>query len=106
MAVGVGHQLIGLLAGGIEAYRMVDRLTLMKWQITVTAINRTAGGINQIGSAVMATPFQQIPEPHQIALDVSRRILQGVTNTRLGRQVDHHLRTLRSKNGHKRIGVF
>ena len=33
MAVGVRHQLIGLLAGGVEADRMVHRLLLMERQI-------------------------------------------------------------------------
>ena len=91
MAVSVRHQLISLLAGGIKAHRMVYRLLLMERQISVSAIHRTARGIDQVFGAVVAATFQQMAKAHKIALDVGRRILQGITNTGLCRQIHHHL---------------
>ena len=41
MAVGVRHQLIGLLAGGIQTHRMVHRLLLMEGQIAIPPVDRT-----------------------------------------------------------------
>lgn len=106
MAVGMGHQLIGLLAAGVEAYRMVHRLLLMKGQISIPAIHRTARGLDEVFSAVVAATFQQMTKAHKIALDVSHQILQEVTNPGLSRQVDHHCRLLGSEQGHQSIAVF
>ena len=39
----------------------------------------------------MAAPFQQIAKPHQIALDISRRVFQGIADTSLSCQIHHHL---------------
>ena len=91
MAVGVCHQLIGLLAGGIKTHRMIHGLTLMKRQVAVASVHRTAGGIHQIAHAVMTTSFKDVPKSHEIALDVSSRILNLIANPRLGRQIHHHL---------------
>ena len=106
MAVGVGHQFVGLLAGGIEAHWVIHRLALIEGQIAVSAVHRTARGIDKVFSAVVAATFQQMAKAHQIALDVSRRILQGVTDPGLSRQVDHHCRLLGSKQRHQVIAVL
>ena len=42
MAIGMSHQLIRLLAGGLETHRMVERLTFMDRQIAIAAVHRTA----------------------------------------------------------------
>ena len=42
VAVSVSHQLIGLLAGGIKAHRVINWLAFMKWQIAVASVNRAA----------------------------------------------------------------
>ena len=76
MAIGVRHQLIGFLARGVEAHRVVNRLTFMKRQIAVAAVDRTARGINKVFCAVVATAFKKMTKAHQIALDVGRWILQ------------------------------
>ena len=106
MAVGVRHQLIGLLAGGIEAHRMVHGLLLMERQISVAAINRTTRGVDEVFGAMVAAAFQEMAKAHQIALDVSRRVLQGVTNTGLSRQVHHHSRVFCREESHEGIAVF
>ena len=106
MAVGVGHQFVGLLASGIEAHRVIHRLALIEGQIAVSAVHRTARGIDQVFGAVVAATFQHMAKAHKIALDVSRRILQGVTDPGLSRQVDHHCRLLGSKQRHQVIAVL
>ena len=106
VAVGVGHQLIGFLAGGIQAHRVVDRLALVKGQVAVAAIHRTAGGIHQVTNVVVTAAFQDVAKPHQIALDVGRRVLQRVTHPCLGSQIHHHIRTLLGKQSRQRIAVL
>ena len=106
MAVGVSHQLIGLLAGGVQAHRVVHRLTLVKGKVAITAVDRTAGGIHQMANTVMATALQDVSEAHQVALDVRGRVLQRITHPRLGSEINHHRRSLRSEQVHQRIAVL
>ena len=88
MAVGVGHQLVGLLGGGIQAHRMVHRLRLAEGQIAVAAIHRAAAGIHQVLHLLVAAALQHMAHRHQVALHVGAGILQGVAHAGLGRQVD------------------
>ena len=78
----------------------------MKGQISIPAIHRTARGIDKVLSAVVTTAFQQMAKAHQVALDVGRRILQGVTNTGLSGEVHHHLGLLSSKQRHQGITIL
>ena len=43
---------------------------------------------------VMTAPLEDVPEAHQVCLDVGRRILDRITHPRLGRQVHHPLRAM------------
>ena len=106
MAVGVRHQFIGLLAGGVEAHRVVHRLPLMERQIAIAAVDRAAGGVHQILGAVVTASLKDVAEPHQVALDVSRRVLQRVPHPRLGRQIDHHLGPFGREQGHQGVAVL
>ena len=106
MAVGVCHQLIGFLAGGIKAHRVVDRLLLMEGQILIAAIDRTARGVDEVLDVVVTAAFQQMAKAHKVALDVGRGILQGITNTGLSGEVHNHLRLLSSEQSHQGITVL
>lgn len=97
VAVGVGHQFIGFLSGRVQAHRMVHGLMFRERQVGVTAINRTAGGIDEVLNAVMPAAFEDVAEAHQIALDVSDRVLQGIANAGLGGQMDYAPRAYRGE---------
>ena len=75
---------MGLLGGGIQAHRVVHRLVLGKLEISVAAIHRAAGGIDQMLDALVAATLEHMAETHQIRLDVDR-----VTHPNLGSQMDH-----------------
>ena len=99
MAVSVSHQLIGLLAGGIEAHRVVNAVLLRKRHARVAAIDRTAAGVHQMLNPVMAATFQDVTKTHKVGLDVSGWVFNRVTHSRLGRQVHHLLRHVLSEGG-------
>ena len=87
------HQFVDLLACGIEARRMVIQvLVLMERQNTVAAIDLTTRGIHQFFNIVVPVPIQYMSNSDEIALDVSRMVLQGIANASLGREIHHHLR--------------
>ena len=64
MAVGVGHQLVGLLARRIEAHWMVYSLVLGKRQLGVAAIDRAAAGIHQVLHPVVAAALKDVAKAH------------------------------------------
>ena len=97
VAVGVGHQLIGLLGGGIQAHRVVHRLVLGKREISVPSIHRAAGGIYLRLDAVVAATLEHMAETHQIRLDVGGRVLDRVMHLSLGSQMVHPV-TLKGRN--------
>ena len=85
----MGHELIGLLGGGIQAHRVVHRLVLGKREISVAAIHRAAGGIDQMLDALVAATLEHMAETHQIRLDVGGRVFDRLTHPSLGSQMDH-----------------
>ncbi|KZR85767.1 hypothetical protein MITS9504_01948 [Synechococcus sp. MIT S9504] len=74
--MGVSHQLISLLADGVRTHRMIDGLLFVEWQIAIAALHRTAGDVNQIVHAMMATTFKNVAKTQQVALDVGRWVYQ------------------------------
>ena len=106
MAVGVGHQLVGLLAGRIEAHRVVHAVVLRKRQVGVAAIDRAAAGIHQVFDAVVAAALKDVAKAHQIGLDVGRWVLDRVAHPRLGSQIDHPHGPVLGKGRLNRSAVF
>jgi len=62
MAVGVGHQFVGLLGGRIEAHRMVHAVVFGEGQLFVAPVNAGAAGIDQVFHLIVAATFQDIDE--------------------------------------------
>ncbi len=91
MAVSMRHQLVGFLAGGIEAKRMINVMMDGKWHRSIGAIDAGTTGIDQMLDAMMAAAFQYMRETDDVAIDVSHRILQGITHACLRCQIDHAL---------------
>ena len=80
MAVGVGHQFVGLFAGRIETHRMVNTVVLGKGRLGVAAVHRTAGGIHQMLHVVMSAALEDVAKARQIALDIGRRVLDRIAH--------------------------
>ena len=89
VAVGVGHQLVGFLRGGIQADRMVHGVLFGERQLLVSAIHRTARRIHQMLDPVVAATLQDRKEAHYIPVHVGQRLLQRVAHPRLGGKMDH-----------------
>ena len=71
---------------------VIQVLVLVERQNTVAAIDLTTRGTNQFFNIVVPVPLQYMSNSDEIALDVSRMVLQGVANARLDREIHHHLR--------------
>ena len=91
MAVGVCHQLIAFFAGCVEAKGVIHILVDRKGHGGVGTINAGAAGINQMLNTMVTAPFEDVGKPNDVAVDVSKWVVDGVTHASLGRQVDHPL---------------
>lgn len=89
LGVGGGHELVGLLGGGVERHRRVDAVLLGERHLLVAAVDRAGAGVDQVLHRVMAAGLKHVEESDEVALQVGARVLDGVADARLGREVHH-----------------
>ena len=99
------HQLVGLLAGGIQAQRVVDILMDREGHRGIGAIDTGTAGVNQMFDVVMAAAFQDVGKTDDVAVDVGQRIGDRVAHPGLGGQVDDALRPVGGKGGFDVLAV-
>ncbi len=97
MAVGMRHQLVGLLGRGIQTDRVVHVVALGKRHPAVATVNARTAGINEVLDRAVTTSFKDIGETDQIAVDVGCRIDQRIAYPGLRSQVNHALRSFGSE---------
>mmetsp|Transcript_59449 Transcript_59449/g.140639 ORF Transcript_59449/g.140639 Transcript_59449/m.140639 type:complete len:306 (+) Transcript_59449:1652-2569(+) len=99
--VGMRHQLIGLLGGGVQADRVVDAVVFAEGHQRVAAVHAGAGRIGQVLHAAVAAAFQDVGEADDVAVDVGVGVLDRVAHPGLRRQVHHPVEALFGKQlGH------
>ena len=98
LAVGMGQQFIGLLGGRIQGNRIIHLLIGGIGHFFVGTIDTGGAGVHQMLHRTMPACLQNVVKADDIGLDISIRIGDGIANTRLGRQVHHHLRMEFFKN--------
>ena len=94
MAVGMGHQLIGLLGRGVERHRVVDVVVYREGHAGIGAVNRAGRGVHEVLDAVVSAALQDGHEPHEVGVHVGMGMGQGVAHTRLRGEVHDPLRLL------------
>ena len=106
VAVGVGHQFIGLLRGGVQANGVVYVVVFAKRQGGVATVHARAAGIGQMLHTVVSAPLQNIGEALQIGVYIGVRVGKRVAHSGLGSQVDDSLGLLTRKQLGHTIAVF
>jgi hypothetical protein len=97
MAVGVSHQLVAFLTGGVEAEGVVNVVMNRKGHRRICPVHAGTAGVHQVLHAVTAAAFQNVSEADDITVDVSKWVLDGVAHASLGSEVDDTLRFVGSK---------
>ena len=90
LAISMGHQLVALLRGGVEAHGVVYLVVCRIGHLLVAAIDGRGRGIDQMLHFVVAAGLQDVVETDKVALDVGVGIGDAVTHACLGGQVDHY----------------
>ena len=94
LAVAVCQKLVGLFSGCVEGDRVIDLVFNCEGHFFVAAVYGGAGGVDQMldscGTVVIgvAAGFEDVVETDQVALDVDVRVIDGVADAGLRRQVD------------------
>lgn len=91
LGVGGGHELVGLLGGGVERHRRVDAVLLGERHLLVPSVDRAGAGVDQMLYGVVAASLEDVEEADEVALEVGARILDGVADARLGGEVHHDI---------------
>ena len=97
----MGHQLVGLFAGSIEADGVIDIVVDGEGGFGVGSVDGTGGSEDEVFDFRVATAFEDVAEANQVAVDVGGGILQGVTHSSLGGEVSDGVEALVGKElGH------
>jgi len=88
MAVGVGHELVALLGGRVQAHGMVHVVVFREGLAGVEPVDRRGGREDEVLHAVVAAAFQQVGKAHQVGIHIGHGIDEAVAHAGLGRHVD------------------
>ena len=88
LGIGVGHELVGLLGGGIEGDGIVYLVVGGIGDLLVGAIDGGAGGIDEMLDLMMAASLEDVVEADEVGLDVGIGVGDGVADTSLCGEVD------------------
>ena len=86
----MGHQLVALLGGSVERYRVVDLVVGGVGDLLVGAVDAGRRCIDEVLHFVVAACLEYVVEADEIAFDVCVRVGDGIAHTGLCGQVDHY----------------
>ena len=90
LRVGMGHQLVALLRGGVEAHGVVYLVVCRIGHLLIAAIDGRGRGIDQMFHFVVAARLENVVESDEVALDIGVGVGDAVAHACLGGQVDHY----------------
>src|SRR5690625_2777807 len=97
LGVAMGHELIGLLGRSVKGHRLIDKISFSKRDLVIHAIDRTGAGIDQMLDLMMTTTLQDRHHPDEVAIHIGKGILQRITHTGLGCQMNDLIKALLDK---------
>lgn len=105
LGVGGGHELVGLLGGGVERHWRVHAVLLGERYLLVAAVDRAGAGVYEVPDRVVAAGLEHVEEADEVALQIGARVLDGVADARLGSEVHHYVEAVLSEQALDEGGV-
>ncbi len=90
--VGVRHELVGLLGGGVDAQGMVDVLMHAEGHRGVGAVDRARRREDEMLDAVVAAALQHVQGADDVGVDIGMRVLYPVADPGLSAEMNDPLR--------------
>ncbi len=87
LAVGVCHELVALLGGGVQRDRVIDLVVGGIRNLLVAAVHAGGARVHEVFDFKVAACFQDVVETDEVALDVGIRVRDGIADTGLGGEV-------------------
>src|SRR5215210_1460122 len=94
MAVGMRHQLVRLLGGRVQAYRMVGVVVHAERQLSIRTVHARRACVYQMPAAMVPACLQYVEESGDVAFDVGVGILERIAHTGLRGEMDHAVEAL------------
>lgn len=70
VAIGMSHQLVGLLGRGVQAEWVVYVVVHRERHRRISTVNTGAAGVHQVFDTVVAAAFQDVAKTDEVAVDV------------------------------------
>ena len=87
LAVGVCHELVALLGGGVQRDRVIDLVVGGIRDLLVAAVHAGGARVHEVFDLIVAACFQDVVESDEVALDVGIRVCDGIADACLGGEV-------------------
>jgi len=91
LAVGVCHELVALLGGGVQRDRVIDFVVGGVRDLLVAAVHAGGARVHEVLDfaffGALAACFQDVVETDEVALDVGIRVCDGIADACLGGEV-------------------
>ena len=87
LAVGVRHEFVALLGGGVQRDRVIDLVVGGIRNLLVAAVHAGGARVHEVLNLIVAACFQDVVETDEVALDVGIRVRDGIADTGLGGEV-------------------
>ncbi len=87
LAVGVRHELVALLGGGVQRNGVVHFVVCGVGNFLVAAVHAGGARVHEVLDLKVAAGFQDVVESDEVALDVGIRVCDGIADACLGGEV-------------------
>ncbi len=102
----MAHALVGLLGRCIDGKLRVGLFGLGEGHLGVRPVDARGRGHQQVVDLQPPRHLHDVERPYDVAVDVGARILDRVTHTRLGGEMNDHVRPERLGDGDQDVSIF
>ena len=99
LGIGMRHQLVRLLRGGIERDGIVNLVVRTVGHFLIRPVNRRRTGVDQMLDGEVTAGLQDVVKTYQVRLDVSIGVGNRIAHTGLSSQIDNHLGLVFAEDG-------
>ena len=83
----MGHKFVALFSGGIKANRIIHLIIFIVRHFSIKTIDGAGRCVNKMPYSKVPAGFKNVKKTHKITLKICIRVCDGITDSRLGRQI-------------------
>ena len=90
----MGHELVALFGGDIQAYGVVHAVVGAEGHFLVAAIHADGAGIDQVLHGMVSAGLQDVVEPYDVDLSLHIGVLNAIAHAGLCSQIDQNVKLM------------